>query len=120
MPLSDREQKILSDIEAQLRADDPKFARTVATTTVSSRARRQLKLAVLGFAIGFILLFGIIAHISWGIAGFALMLASAVFGGTKLKEIGADSDGHLGGQLRGGVAHYLEDRRRGESERDSN
>ncbi|MPZ89636.1 MAG: DUF3040 domain-containing protein, partial [Nitriliruptorales bacterium] len=49
MPLSDREQQILSDIEARLRQDDPKFARTVGTTTISSQSRRQVKLAAVGF-----------------------------------------------------------------------
>jgi hypothetical protein len=111
MPLSDREQQILSDIEARLRQDDPKFARTVGTTTISSQSRRQVKLAVIGFVIGFLLLFGIVASIWFGIAGFVLMLASAVHGGNQLKRLGADSTARLGGQLRGGFARYLDDRR---------
>lgn len=111
MPLSDREQQILSDIEARLREDDPKFARTVATTTVSTLAKRQVKLAAIGFAIGFFMLFGIIAHIGWGIAGSALMLASAIYGGSRFKRIGQDRDEAPTRQVRGGITRYFDDRR---------
>lgn len=111
MPLSDREQQILSDIEARLRQDDPKFARTVGTTTISSQSRRQLKLAAIGFVLGFLLLFGIVASIWFGIVGFALMLVSAVHGGNMLKRLGQDQTGRLGGQLRGGFNRYLDERR---------
>lgn len=111
MPLSDREQQILSDIEARLRADDPKFARTVGTTTVSSQSRRQVKLAAAAFAVGFLLLFGIVASIWFGLVGFAIMLVSAVWGGNLLKRLGQDSTSRLGGQLRGGFNRYLDDRR---------
>jgi hypothetical protein len=111
MPLSDREQQILSDIEARLRQDDPKFARTVGTTTISSRSRRHVKLAAVGFVVGFLLLFGIVASIWFGIVGFALMLVSAVHGGNMLKRLGQDQTARLGGQLRGGFNRYLDDRR---------
>ncbi|MGI8573836.1 MAG: DUF3040 domain-containing protein [Egibacteraceae bacterium] len=117
MPLSDREQRILSDIEARLRADDPKFAKTVGTTTVSSQIRRRIKLSVAAFVLGFLLMLLIIAHIGYGIAGFALMLASAVYGGNQLKRLGQDQTSHLGGQLRGGFDRYRQDRRgRGRSD----
>ena len=111
MPLSDREQQILSDIESRLRQEDPKFARAVGTTTVSSQARRQVKLAIVGFVVGFLLLFGIIASLWFGIVGSALMLVSIVHGGNMLKRLGQDQTARLGGQLRGGFDRYLHDRR---------
>ena len=111
MPLSDREQQILSAIEARLREEDPKFAQTVGTTTVSSQARKRLKLSAAGFLLGLLLLFGIIAHIAWGIAGFALMLICAVQGLTQLGKLGADTTTRMGGQVRGGFNRYLDDRR---------
>ena len=111
MPLSDREQQILSGIEARLREEDPKFAQTVGTTTVSSQARKRLKLCALGFVLGLLLLFGIIAHIAWGVAGFALMLVSAVQGLSQLGKLGADSASRMGGQVRGGFTRYMDDRR---------
>lgn len=111
MPLSDREQQILSDIEARLRAEDPKFAKTVSTTTVSSQVRRQIKLAGAGLGMGFVLMLLFIMDIWFGVAGFALMLASAVYGGHMLKRLGQGQTARLGGQLRGGLDRYMEDRR---------
>jgi hypothetical protein len=46
-----------------------------------------------------------------GVAGFAIMLASVVYGGNQLKRLGADQTGDLGGQLRGGFNRYLGDKR---------
>jgi len=104
MPLSDRESQILADIEARLRADDPRFARAVGTTTVTSHARRQIKLAVLGFVLGFCL----------------LMLASAVHGANMFKRLGSEQTSDQSGQLRGGLRSYLNDRRsRDDEERDA-
>lgn len=111
MPLSDREQQILSDIEARLREDDPKFAKTVGTTTVSSQARRQIKIAVAGFVGGFLLMLAFIADIWFGVAGFALMLASAVYGGNMLKRLGQGQTNGLSGQLRGGYDRFMRDKR---------
>jgi hypothetical protein len=111
MPLNDREQQILADIEARLRQEDPKFARTVGTVSVPTQSRRQVKLAVVGFVVGFLLLFGIIASIWFGIAGFALMLVSAVHGVTQLRRLGQDQAGRLSGQLKGGFNRYLDERR---------
>jgi hypothetical protein len=115
MPLSDREQKILSEMEARLRAEDPKFAKTVGTTTVSSRARMRIKLSAIGFVVGFILLLSYIPtqSIVVGILAFAVMLGSVVVGGDQLKRLGADQTGDFSGQLRGGFNRYLGDKRRG-------
>lgn len=108
MPLSDREQQILSDIEARLRAEDPKFAQTVSTTTVSSQARRKVKLSIAGLALGFLLLLLVIpvGRVAVGVVGFAAMLASVMYGGNQLKRLGADETSGLGGQLRGGFDRY--------------
>lgn len=116
MPLSDREQQILSDIEARLRQEDPKFAKTVGTKTVSSHARRQLKLSAAGLVLGFLLMLFFIADIWFGVGGFVLMLASAVYGGNMLKRLGKGQTSGLGGQLRGGLDRYLQDRRGSDGE----
>jgi len=111
MPLNDREQQILADIEARLRQEDPRFARAVGTVSVPTESRRQVKLAAIGFLAGFLLLFGTFASLWFGIAGFALMLASAVHGITQLRRLGRDQAGRLSGQLRGGFNRYLDERR---------
>lgn len=121
MPLSDREQQILSDIESRLREEDPKFARTVSTADVSSSARRAIKLSVAGLIVGFIMLLAVVpaSSVLLGVAGFVVMLASVVVGGTQLKRLGAEGGGDLSGQLRGGLQRYLGSRRaNGEQERD--
>ena len=46
MPLSEDEQRILQQIEAQLYESDPALAREVATTTLYSHAFRNIKLEV--------------------------------------------------------------------------
>ena len=88
MPLSEHEQRILADIEARLRADDPRFADTVATSSMSRHVRSRIRLSVLGFIVGFALLFvGIAVGLIWGVLGFGLMLASAYQGLTLLKRL---------------------------------
>jgi hypothetical protein len=112
MPLDDRERQILADIEARLREEDPQFVRVVGNATATFKARRQVKIAAVGFVIGLFMLFGIVANIGWGLAGFALMLASTVHAGNMLKRLGEqDAAPGLGGQLRGGLRRFLEGRR---------
>ena len=48
MPLDDREQRILEEIERQFYEDDPKLAETVRTASLASASGRHLKWAVLG------------------------------------------------------------------------
>jgi hypothetical protein len=111
MPLSDRERQILSDIEAALRAEDPRLAKKVGTATVSSHTRRQIKFAIAGLVVGFLLLLSFIVNIWLGVAGFVIMLVSAVHGLNLLKRLGQDAQGRLGSQLRGGFDRYMQDRR---------
>ena len=54
MPLSDDEQRILSQIEQQLHETDPALAKEVATTTVYTHSARNIKWSVLGFIIGLV------------------------------------------------------------------
>lgn len=88
MPLSDHEQRILADIEARLREDDPSFANTVQTSTVASDGRRQLRWVAVAFAVGFVLLFvGLSVHLLWGVLGFGLMLGAAYRGAMVAKKM---------------------------------
>lgn len=110
MSLSDREQQILDDIEARLRAEDPKFARHVATVSVSAHLRRRIKLGIAAFVIGFVVMLMLILNMAFGIAGFALMLGGAVTAANALKKLG-QAEGGLSDQLRGGLERYRQDRR---------
>ena len=79
MPLSEDEQRILQQIEAQLYESDPALAREVASTTLYSHAFRSLKLAAVGFVFGCIVMVATLG-ISFMLAfvGFLVMLASAL------------------------------------------
>lgn len=110
MPLSDREQEILADIEARLRRDDPRLAKRVASTGDGGDSRAQVRLAAIGFGVGFLLLFGIAASIWFGIVGAGLMLASALFAVTRLRRSPRADAGRRAKGIRAGLDRYLEDR----------
>lgn len=82
MPLSEDEQRILANIEAQLEQDDPKFAREVSKTSVYTHAGRQLKLAIAGVAVGLLLMVVLLTYnvVLSLVLGFGLAFASAVWG----------------------------------------
>lgn len=117
MPLSEHEQRILADIEARLREDDPRFADTVGTRTVSSHLRGRLKWAVAGFLVGFVLLFvGLQVHLLWGVLGFGLMLAAAYAGLTVAKRMTRTRPAREAATTGGPLQRYLDAARRREDE----
>lgn len=82
MPLSDHEQRLLEQIERALIAEDPKFASTVATSTLRNHTRRRIRRAIVGCVIGFGLLIGglVTKQIAVSVGGFVVMLAAIVYG----------------------------------------
>ena len=56
MPLSEEEQKILKEIEAQLNATDPALVEQVSRTTLYRHSARMIRWAALGFLGGLVLL----------------------------------------------------------------
>src|ERR1043165_8209839 len=56
MPLSEDEQRILQEIEAQFYANDPQLAQQVSETTLYRHSARNIKWAALGFVVGFVVL----------------------------------------------------------------
>ena len=116
MPLSEHEQRILADIEAGLRAEDPGLAKTVGRRATPPAARGRTTWVIAGLVVGFVLLFvGLAVHLVWGVLGFALMLAAAYYGLTAAKaaaekfQPGAQG---AGGETRGPLARYLDNVRR--------
>ena len=78
MPLNDREQKILEEIEKQFYADDPKLAQTVAKTTLESVSQRWTPIAIGGFVVGVIIMLAFFtSQVLVAGAGFILMVVSA-------------------------------------------
>lgn len=89
MPLSEDEERILSEIAQQFYADDPEFAREVGETTLYRHAARRLKWAGLGFISGLVFLV-VTLGTSFLLAfiGFLVMLASALLFERNLRTMG--------------------------------
>ena len=79
VPLSEDEQRILSEIEQRLYESDPQLVREVSSTTVYTHAIRSMKWATVGFVLGIAILL-VTLSISFVLAfvGFLVMLASAL------------------------------------------
>ncbi len=86
MPLNEREQQILEEIERQFYEEDPKLAETVAKTTLESVQRRSQRLAVIGFVVGLVMLAFFTASTALAAAGFIVMLISAGWMTTNLRR----------------------------------
>jgi hypothetical protein len=79
VPLSEDEQRILSEIEQRLYESDPQLAREVSSTTVYSHAIRGMKWATLGFVVGVVILITTLSvHAVLAFAGFLVMLIAAL------------------------------------------
>ena len=91
MPLSEHEQRILEEIERRLVAEDPKFAREVGGGSSQGTALRKVKRAIVAFTLGFgLLIAGLFVPdrlIVFGIVAFAVMVASAAFIASGVKQV---------------------------------
>lgn len=81
MPLSEREQRLLEQMEQALSADDPKFASHMVADPARTRARRRLALGVVLLLLGAGTLVGgvLLKSIPVGALGFAVMVGSAAY-----------------------------------------
>ncbi|MCY3662419.1 MAG: DUF3040 domain-containing protein [bacterium] len=78
--LSEDEQRILSEIEANLYETDPELAEEVRSTTVFRHGFRNLRRSVLGFIAGIVFMIFTLSTSFWlSFVGFLIMLASAMF-----------------------------------------
>jgi hypothetical protein len=79
LPLSEDEERILKDIEREFYESDPAFAREVRETTLYRHAWRNIKLSLVGFVAGLVLLVVALASsylLAFG--GFLVMLGCAL------------------------------------------
>jgi hypothetical protein len=94
VPLSEDEQRILSQIEQQLYETDPSLARGIADTTVYSDAYRQLKRGVLAFALGLVVMIGTLhlgaRYAAIGVVIMFLSGLSIVANGRRMGRAGID------------------------------
>ncbi|SNU01247.1 Protein of unknown function [Ruaniaceae bacterium KH17] len=79
MPLSEYEQRVLAQMESQLRDADPKLARSLDSQ--STLDLRRLSIGVVIGILGLVVLVaGVATHQIWlGILGFIVMLAGALY-----------------------------------------
>jgi len=95
MPLDDREQRILEEIERQFYEDDPKLAETVRTASMASASGRHLKWAVLGLLGGAALMLVFFTTITLvALAGFVLMVLSVAWIVTIMRRRSGVASGH--------------------------
>lgn len=91
MALSEKEQKLLDQLEAALAAEDPHLASTLRGTARRKLHRRHAALAGLGFLVGIVaLVAGMQLHPALSIAGFVLMLASTIIAVSSWRYVTAD------------------------------
>lgn len=89
MPLSEDEQRILHEIERSFYENDPAFARGVKESpTVYRHAGRNMKWAALGFVAGLVIVVVFLGSLVLALAGFVLMLASALAFERNLRKMG--------------------------------
>ena len=104
MPLDDREQRILEEIERQFYQEDPKLAETVRDATLASVAGHHAKWAALGFVAGVALDAGVLhSDDPRRPGGFVVMVVSVVWMVAILRRrsgVGASAPGSVVGRLR--------------------
>ena len=92
MPLSDREQKILEEIERNLYEEDPRLARDVSRSSRFGGPGR-FKLGVVLFLLGLAILLGFFASglVVVGVVAFGAMVSGMVLVAGSAKDIAASS-----------------------------
>ena len=89
MPLSEDEQRILSEIEQHLSASDPELVREVSSTTIYRHAGRNLKWAALAFVAGLVMMVvTFTSSVVVAFVGFLVMLGSAILFERNLRKMG--------------------------------
>ena len=84
MPLDDREQRILKEIEDRFYEEDPDLAHTVRSIQKSAASPRKLYLAIAGLVIGVGFTLATFTFNTWlALAGFVVMVVS----GTALVQV---------------------------------
>lgn len=98
MPLDDKEQRILAEIERQFYEEDPELARAVERVERPSRV--GVRLSLLGMVVGLAVVIAYISNTWVAVAGFGLLVASATTLANALR--------HRGWSIRRGVDQDLD------------
>jgi DUF3040 family protein len=120
MPLSEEEQKILKEIEAQLHATDPALVEQVSRTTLYRHSARVIRWSALGFLGGLILLVLTFAQsLPAALIGFAVMLGCLLIIERNVRKLGKAGLASLTGGMKagGGLKTFFNERGRAWRER---
>ncbi len=117
MPLSEDEERILNQIERTLYEQDPGSAQRMSTATLGRYLARNCWWSALGFLGGLVvLLVGFSSSWVVGVAGFAVMTASAIVFTRNLRRVSRHGWEQLTGRARsasaGGVSEPVAQRAR--------
>ena len=111
MSLSDDEERILSEMEAQLYESDPRLVKDVSSTTVYTAAFRNVKWSIGIFVIGLlIMILTLRVHYLFSAAGFVVMLFALLFLERNAVKLGkAGMNQVMQGRNKGGaVGGYID------------
>ena len=104
MPLSEHEQRILREIEANLSVTDPKLVQQVSDTTLYRHAARMIKWAGLGFVAGLVLLLATFTSVlALGVVGFLAMLFCLLVIERNVRKMGRAGLDSFTGSMPGGA-----------------
>ena len=103
VPLSEHERRQLEQIEAALRASDPRFAEAVRTADPRVHYRRRVIAAVVGLLAGIgLLLAGVVVNVILiAVAGFVVMLACSMWAVTSYRRMTGRTTGRAPVKDRG-------------------
>lgn len=87
-PLSPDEQRVLEEMERRLLEEDPRLARAVASLT--SHVAVRIRWGAVAFIAGFFMLMLFPISVWVAVAGFGVMLASALLIYQQLKRLGRE------------------------------
>jgi hypothetical protein len=107
VPLSEHERRQFEQIEAALRDGDRRFARGLRAADLRVHYRRRVIAAALGFLVGVgLLLAGVVINVVLiSVAGFVVMLASALWAVTSYRRMtGSNPAGDRGSGNKRGAA----------------
>ena len=110
VPLSEDEQRILTEIEQQLAASDPNLARQVGSTTVYSDSFRGVRWGTFGVIVGLVAAIALLSvnFVLSFVLGFGLMLISAWHLERNLRRLGRAGVQQMTQSLRaGGVREFF-------------
>ena len=104
MPLSDEEQQILKEIEAQLNETDPGLVEQVSRTTLYRHSARMIRWSAFGVLVGLVILLATFNHtLIGGVIGFLIMLGCLLVIERNVRKLGKAGLDNLTSSMRGGA-----------------